>query len=126
MSTHSLVATNGVSTNQDVRKCDVRKCLPRGRQLRSPGQQFLEYRHETFAELREIVVRRPARAGVSRDQSGGRQLPQISCEFLLTDGRNRPDQFVVSLWSVEQQRAEDQEFPFAADNLNRCFNGARS
>ena len=35
--------------------------LPRSQQLRPPGEQFLESRHETLAELCEIIHRHPAR-----------------------------------------------------------------
>lgn len=117
--TYSLFAFDSVSTN-----LDVRRYLPRGQQLRTPGQQFPECWHKTFAELGEIVVSRSAGSGVSRDQSGVSQLPQISGEFFLADGGNRREQFVVSLRAIEQQRAEEQELPFAADDLNRFFNGA--
>jgi len=98
--------------------------LMRGQQLLPPDQQFLECRHETLPELRQIVSSHPARCRVSRHQAGIGQLPQISREFFLADRRNGPEQLVVPLGTVQQQRPQDQQLPFASDNLDGFFDGA--
>jgi hypothetical protein len=42
----------------------------------------------------------------------------------LVNRCNRPQQFVVSLRTIQQQRAQHQQLPFAANKLDRFFHGA--
>jgi len=96
----------------------------RGQQLLPPDQQFLECRHETLPELRQIVSGNAGRRRIPRHQAGIGQLLQVSRELLLADRRNGSEQLVVPLWTIQEQRPQDQELPFAADNLDGFFDGA--
>jgi len=64
------------------------------------------------------------RPRVSRQQASIGEIPQIAREFFLADRHYDLEQLVVPLWTIERQRPQDKQLPFAADNLDGFFDWA--